>query len=642
MAPDMTNGSRFPSANALRPEPTANRRHTVGAAATHHGPESRIASFMQRRPRGILSTSIAVAVTLAATGLLLLASPLERPLFARTEGDVASAFVGQDRFDEVDSVEELRELEREFVETAKRVRPSVVYLRTNGARGTATGTAVIISEDGLLATCGHVGRRPGRPVTAVLPDGTEIKGTTLGQVFDDGVDCGLIQLDTGGRRLPSVALGTTEGLAEGDWVIALGYTQGLREPARPALLRGGRVLFVNAKELYIDAPIDAGDSGGPCFNLRGEVVGLNSRCGRESWQNVATRIDLLRDRMEELRALTEAVDGGDASDGQRRRTGGLPFPPDNAGGKVAVERSSLLDSLTSDARSMMLGVRSAGAAVGFATIVDAAGKALTKASQLSTGAVIEVEFADGRRARAREVDRDAALDVALLAFDVPNGASLRAVSWAIDASIDPGEVLITPRLDDKPAKFGFAAIEERESEADQLEGPFLGVQSRPATRSELSRAAADRGVTISRVVPNTAAERAKLKPGQLILAVNGTEVGTPPELRSSLRAFNPGESVRLTVVTGKAANDVDVVLGWREEAGEGRRRGNTATPISRRSSGFGSLIPHDTVTDPAEMGGPVIDLAGRVVGLNIARFDRTATHAIPAGRMAEVSERLGR
>jgi serine protease Do len=64
------------------------------------------------------------------------------------------------------------------------------------------------------------------------------------------------------------------------------------------------------------------------------------------------------------------------------------------------------------------------------------------------------------------------------------------------------------------------------------------------------------------------------------------------------------------------------------------------TEISKLSSGFGAVVAHDGITRPEQMGGPVVDLEGRVVGMNIARYDRTATHAIPASRMTEIVKDL--
>lgn len=560
---------------------------------------------------------------------------------ARASGD---SFHGQDRFDQVATLDELRDLERSVVELTDRVRPSVVFLKTRSGGAVATGTAVVIGKDGLLATCGHVGRRPGREVTATLADGTELRGKTLGQVFHDAIDCGLVQLETEGRELPALPLGTTDGLAEGDWVLALGYTQGLGETIRPPLLRVGRVLFVNEKELYIDAAIDAGDSGGPSINLRGEVVGLNARCGKESWQNVATRIDLLTERLDELKEKREAADQPETADKERRRSPSLRFPANDGDGRDAVERAAPLATIGSAAAAATVRVRCGESPVAFGTIVRVKegapeGIVATKASLLVPGAAIEVELADGRRFPARERAREPSVDVALLTVE-RGEATLPAVPWADDVTVETGSVLVTPRGFGRAPTFGFAAIEERESVADQLEGPFLGVQTRSANPRELAKAAADQGVIILRVVEGTAAERAGLRPGLLVLSVNDVEVGSPVQLRATLKKHAPGETVRIRYVRGEAADEVAVVLGERDASRPDGRRGNTATPISRRSSGFGSLLPHDAVTAPDEMGGPVVDLAGRVIGLNIARFDRTATHAIPAARMAEVCERL--
>jgi serine protease Do len=592
-----------------------------------------------------------IAAMILAAGLAGLGAAAAVPPIAPTPASVetpAPAFIGQDPFDAIRTLEELRALERAVVDVGERARPSVVLLRW-GSGGSSAGSAVIIGKDGLLATCGHVGRRPGREVTALLADGTELTGRTLGQVLSDGVDCGLVQLETEGRELPAAPVGTTRGLAQGDWVVALGYTQGLTEAVRPALLRAGRVLYLNERELYLDAPIDAGDSGGPSFNLRGEVVGLNARCGRLSWQNVATPIDLLSERMEALKAQVELEDQPeDAVDAKRARPSGLGSPVDDAGGKSTVERTVPLDDRTGAARASTVRIHVDGTSVAYGIVIDAERFVVTKASQLITDRTIEIEVPGGDRLIARPVARDTAADVVLLRTERPlaqaGNSPLQAVQWAPDAFVEPGAVLITPRGFGVRATLGFAAIEARESEADSLDGMFtggyLGVQTRTATKRELDRAGADRAVAIQRVLPDTAASKAGLRPGQLILSLGGVEIGTPAELRAALRKRAAGDATPLTVVEGEAASEVEVVLGKREPSPRGPRRGNTVTAISSRSSGFGRLLPHDAVTEPTEMGGPVVDLDGRVVGMNIARFDRTATHAIGADRMAELCERL--
>ena len=58
--------------------------------------------------------------------------------------------------------------------------------------------------------------------------------------------------------------------------------------------------------------------------------------------------------------------------------------------------------------------------------------------------------------------------------------------------------------------------------------------------------------------------------------------------------------------------------------------------VSKRHSNFPNALTHDTVLQAAECGGPVVNLDGRAIGLNIARADRTATYAIPAETLRKV------
>jgi serine protease Do len=626
-----------------------------------------MATLLRFSAGALLLAAIGLAATrVATTAQLRAAVATER---RSSGGDGAEERRGHDRFNEICSIEELRELDAELVAVVERVRPTVVLLRGERGSGSAsTGSAVIISKDGLLATCGHVGRSPGRRVIALLPDGTELKGHTLGQVFEDDVDCGLVQLDAMGRELPFATLGSTSEMSEGDWVIAMGYTHGLRDEVRPSLVRVGRVLGIQERVLLIDASIDAGDSGGPSFNLCGEVVGLNSRCGRESWQNAATPIDQLVERMDALLDPTElseaaGAESSSASD-ERDAEGASPLPSEvptfarGAGAprtwqfpstrgqedKFALEQSELLTAVVAPASETMIQVHSGGRPVALGLIVDTCGLAVTKASQLEARGRITVQTPGKQTVSARVVVRDDDADVALLRFDAGDDLEgpieqIRAVTWATDAPILPGALLISPRgVDDSPA-LGFAAIERLESRSDALDGPFLGVQTRETSLEERELAQVKSAVAIVRVVSGTAAERAGLSSGDLIVALGDRPIDSQAQLQRLLGRQRAGDRVRLEVVKPDGPAVVEATLARRGDLRD-VRRGNTATPISRRSSGFGMVLAHDAVLRPEEVGGPVVDIEGRVVGMNIARFDRTATHAIDASRMAEICARL--
>lgn len=558
-------------------------------------------------------------------------------------GDRASAARGQDGFDRVESVEELRSLEAEVERVVREVRPAVVLLRTQGGgEGPSSGTGVVISADGLVATCGHVAGGSGRRIEAVLPDGTVLRGRALGQANDGALDCGLLQLDTQGRMLDAVPLGTSGGLAPGDWLVALGYTQGPPDEQRPALVRVGRVLHAGPREVLFDAPIDAGDSGGPSFNLRGEVVALNARCGHQPWENAATPVDRLRERMWEFR------------DGHDEASMVLPFTrtdepvrtrfvagtsPD---GRLAVQRGAPLRPIAEPALRSMCRVMRDGAAVAVATRVDDAGHAVAKASLLadrSVGAPVRLQDVSGADLSASVVAIDPRLDLALIAIggDAAPGVDL---SWS--GAVEPGEVLLSPRFGPNGPALGFAAIEERESDRDPWGGPYLGVRSEPLEPADARELGLKVGLRVDEVVAGSAAAQAGVRVGDVIASIDGRPLGGRTALRRAILQREVGDRVELGIVREGGRLQVTATLARREDAPGARptRRGNTTTPISEVSTGFGRVLAHDANVWPEQVGGPVLDLDGHVVGINVARFDRTATHALPAAAVRDAVRRM--
>jgi S1-C subfamily serine protease len=558
-------------------------------------------------------------------------------------GDRASVARGQDRFDRVESVEELRTLEAEVERVVREVRPAVVLLRTQGGgEGPSSGTGVVISADGLVATCGHVGGRSGRRVEAVLPDGTVLRGRALGQANDGPLDCGLLQLDTQGRMLDAVPLGTSSGLAQGDWLVALGYTQGPPDEQRPALVRVGRVLHASPREVLFDAPIDAGDSGGPSFNLRGEVVALNARCGHQPWENAATPVDRLRERIWEFRDghdETAMVLPFTRSDEPVRTRFVSGTSPD---GRLAVQRSAPLRPVADAALRSMFRVMRNGGAVAVATRIDDAGHAVAKASLLpdrSVGAAVALQDAAGVDATAYVVGIDPRLDLAVLAID---GGPATGVELAWNGAVEPGAVLLSPRFGPNGPALGFAAIEERESDREPWGGPYLGVRSEPLEPADARELGLKVGLRVDEVVPGSAAAEAGVRVGDVIASIDGRPLGGRTALRRAILQREIGDRVELGIIREGERLQVAATLARREDAPGARpaRRGNTTTPISEVSTGFGRVLAHDANVWPEQVGGPVLDLDGHVVGINIARFDRTATHALPAATVRDAVRRL--
>jgi serine protease Do len=182
------------------------------------------------------------------------------------------------------SVADLRAIEARLASIVDRVRQCTVGIIV----GDAQGSGVIVSENGLVLTAGHVVMTPGRKVTVVLSDGKHLEARALG--VNAGSDCGAVQIAEGGP-FPACKLSDMKGLHSGDWCVATGHPGGYQEGRTP-VVRLGRVVELMGGMLQSDCPLLGGDSGGPLFDLNGNVIAIHSRIGARTTLNLHVPIAL--------------------------------------------------------------------------------------------------------------------------------------------------------------------------------------------------------------------------------------------------------------------------------------------------------------------------------------------------------------
>jgi serine protease Do len=137
------------------------------------------------------------------------------------------------------------------------------------------GSGFIIGQDGLIVTNNHV-VEGAKEVTVTLATQEEFPAKIIGR--DPKTDIALVRIQPKGR-LPVAALGDSDRLRVGDWVMAIGNPFGLSNTVTAGIVSAkGRVIGAGPYDDFIqtDASINPGNSGGPLFNLRGEVVGINT------------------------------------------------------------------------------------------------------------------------------------------------------------------------------------------------------------------------------------------------------------------------------------------------------------------------------------------------------------------------------
>lgn len=139
----------------------------------------------------------------------------------------------------------------------------------------AQGSGFVISEDGYILTNNHVVQGADN-VTVTFNDGTEFPAKIVG--CDANTDIGLLKIDA--KQVPFLALGNSDELDIGEWVIAVGNPLGLQASITVGVVsaKGRNDLDIVPIEEFIqtDAAINRGNSGGPLLNLDGEVIGMNT------------------------------------------------------------------------------------------------------------------------------------------------------------------------------------------------------------------------------------------------------------------------------------------------------------------------------------------------------------------------------
>jgi serine protease Do len=263
------------------------------------------------------------------------------------------------------------------------------------------------------------------------------------------------------------------------------------------------------------------------------------------------------------------------------------------------------------------------------TIVDPAGYIVTKASELE--GKIECQLnSPGKRYEATVVGRDQVLDLAVLKIDAKD---LPVIAWSEGESPAVGSWLVTPGLSRDPLAIGVLSVSPRRIAAPP---GALGIELTDP----------DNPTKIIGVRSNSPAQKAGMEAGDVILKVNGKVVTTNQELVLTIRSYQPGEKVELLIKRGDQELTKTAVLGTLaklfHEDGEDRAefQNQLGGQLSERRGGFPSVIQHDTVLKPSECGGPLVDLDGKAVGINIARAGRVETFALPSSVVREAVKKM--
>jgi serine protease Do len=363
-------------------------------------------------------------------------------------------------------------------------------------RTASLGSGFVVDPEGFVVTNNHV-IAEAEEISVVFGDDTTYQAELIGR--DSKTDLALLKIK-GDGPFPAVTFADSDTVRVGDWVIAIGNPFGLGSTVTAGIV-SARSRDIRAGPyddfLQVDAPINRGNSGGPSFNLNGEVIGINTAIFSPSGGNVgigfAIPSNLAVPVIESLKA-----------DGRVKR-GWL-------GVRIQTVTEEIAESLGLD--------EDVGALVASVTPQGPA-----ELAEIEPGDVI-LEFDHKPISRMRGLPR--------IVAETPIGKEVEVVVWRRGERATFGVT-----LGELPEEEELAALTEEgadvpptSAQIDSLGVTVATITEELRARFELPEAA--QGVVIVDVLEGSAAERESLRPGDVIVEVGQEEVSSPPEVAAKV------------------------------------------------------------------------------------------------------------
>ena len=355
------------------------------------------------------------------------------------------------------------------------------------------GSGFIISADGLVVTNAHVAAGADR-ITILLDDGTELAGTLKGA--DEKTDLALIKIDAG-KPLPYVTFGDSSKMRVGDAVVAVGNPFGLGGTVTSGIISAtGREIGSGPYDdfLQVDAAINRGNSGGPTFNLKGEVVGVNTAIFSPSGGSVGIGFAISSNLAKQIVA--------DLKDDGKVERGWLGVQIQGLDEDLAASlgldkpKGALVSGVQDGSPAQAAGIKRGDVVLSFA------GQEIAKVGQLSRAVAV-----------------------------VPAGQKAEVVLWR-----DGKEQRLTAEIAPMPSGDQVAAAEPPAANENQ---PRLGLALAPIEPERREQLGLGKdvkgGVLVAQVVPGGPAEAKGIQAGDVILSVDRQPVAAPADVVKAVR-----------------------------------------------------------------------------------------------------------
>jgi len=364
-------------------------------------------------------------------------------------------------------------------------------------RAQSLGSGFIIDPAGYIVTNNHV-IEGADEVSVTLQDNTTLKAKIVGR--DESGDLALLKVNSD-KPLPTVPFGDSGAMRVGDWVLAIGNPFGLGGTVTAGIVSArGRDIHQGQYDDFIqtDAAINRGNSGGPLFNMDGQVIGMNTAIYSPSGGSIGIGFSIPANMVKAV--VAQLKDFG------HPRRGWL-------GVRIQQVTPDIAESLglKESTGAMVAGVNDGGPA---------------DKAKIHNGDII-LKFNNQDVKEMRTLPR--------IVADSEVGKSVPVVLWR-----DGKQVTVQAVLAEKPeeAKVASASSDtEKTPVAKPTEISGLGIKLAPITqemKDKFSLGADQKGVVITDVTPKSSAAERGLKPGDVIVEVQQGEVTSPADVQQKV------------------------------------------------------------------------------------------------------------
>ncbi|MCX8052819.1 MAG: Do family serine endopeptidase [Armatimonadetes bacterium] len=372
---------------------------------------------------------------------------------------------------------------------------------------TVGGTGFIVRSDGYIMTNNHVVEGADR-VTVKLADGRQFTGKVL---LDPYSDLAIVKIDA--KNLPAMQFADSDKVRVGDWVAAIGNPFGLEHTLTAGVVsavRRGLTVGDGAPKdvIQTDASINPGNSGGPLVDLEGRVVGVNFAIYTTSGGSVGVGFAIASDTAKSV--MTQLIEKGKV---ERGYLGVLPIdltPVTRE--KLGVDKGALVESVDPNTPAGKAGIKV------MDVIISVGNKPVNNASDL-------------RR----------------IVQSYPPGSEVKIVIIR-----DKKEKTITVKLGELPVEIASSVTET---------GNKIGLSVQPLTPELAKQLNVDenlKGVVVRKVEPGSSADRAGIRPNDVITEIEGTPITSVASFSKAIAKLKSGDTALVVVQRGERSAIIEL------------------------------------------------------------------------------------